>query len=68
MTLSYDQFIAPGQYTFRSRNDAVRLGDVVTFHREMAARDGGAVVGVGQEILVLDREGRIRIDYQLIVG
>src|SRR5882672_12532853 len=51
VTRSYEQFIAPGQFSFRSRKNAVRLGDVLTFNWEMIPRDGGAVVGVGQEIL-----------------
>jgi hypothetical protein len=31
-----------------------------------AAGDGGCATGVGLEILVLDDDGRIRIDYQFI--
>ena len=32
----------------------------------MVPSDGGAVAGAGLEILVLDEDGRIKIDYQFI--
>jgi hypothetical protein len=44
----------------------MRLHDVVKFNWEMVPRGGGAVAGVGLEVLVLDDDGRIRIDYQFI--
>ncbi|MDP9868876.1 MULTISPECIES: hypothetical protein [Streptosporangium] len=61
---SYEQSVATGQFTFRSRGDAVRLHDVVTFQWESVdLRDAGAVTGGGLEVLVLDEDGRIVTDY-----
>jgi hypothetical protein len=62
---SHEEFVASGQFTFRSRDDAEGLDDVVKFHWEAIDRDG-AVAGVGLEFLVLDDDGRIRADYQFI--
>jgi hypothetical protein len=65
-TSAYDQFIAPGEYTFRRRDDADRIADVVKFHWEMVAAESGDVAAVGLEFLVLAHDGRIRLDYQFI--
>jgi len=64
-TSAYEAFIAPGEFSFRRRGNAVRLADVVTFKWEMVARSGEAVGG-GLEFLVLAPDGRIRRDYQFI--
>jgi hypothetical protein len=66
VTRGYEQFVAPGQFVFRARDDASRLLDVVKFRWEMVPAGGGAVAAVGLEILVLDRDGRIAIDHQFI--
>jgi hypothetical protein len=66
VTRAYEQFIAPGEYIFRSRQNAKRLDDVVTFNWEMVTTAGGEVAGVGLDFLVLGADGRIRIDYQFI--
>ena len=65
---AYEEFVAPGEFVFRARDDAARLGDVVKFMWEMVPAGGGAAAGVGLEILVLDGAGRIRTDHQFIVG
>lgn len=66
VTRSYEEFIAPGEFVFRARDNAARLGNVVKFNWEMVTKGGGEVAGVGLEVLVLDDDGRIRIDYQFI--
>ena len=68
VTRTYHEFIASGEYTFRSRDNADRLGDVVKFNWEMIPAGGGEVAGAGLEILVLDTDGRITTDYQFIEG
>jgi hypothetical protein len=68
VTRTYHEFIASGEYTFRLRDNADRLGDVVKFNWEMIPADGGEVAGAGLEILVLDADGRITADYQFIEG
>jgi hypothetical protein len=62
---AYDEFVASGQFVFRSRDDATRLGDVVKWHWEAIDADG-RIGGVGLEFVVLDDDGRIRLDYQFI--
>jgi hypothetical protein len=68
VTRTYHEFIASGEYTFRSRDNADRLGDVVKFNWEMIPADGGEAAGAGLEILVLGTDGRITTDYQFIEG
>lgn len=68
VTRAYEEFVAPGSFVFRSRGNAERLHDVVKFHWEMVARDGGDVAGIGLEILMLGADGRIVRDYQFIEG
>lgn len=63
VTRSYERFVGPGQYTFRPRDDAVRLHNVVKFAWEMVPADGGEAAGSGLEVLVLDGTGRIKTDY-----
>jgi hypothetical protein len=64
---AYEQFVAGGGNSFRAKDDAVRLGDVVKFKWEMVSSNG-EVAGVGLEFAVLDADGRIRRDYQFIEG
>lgn len=60
---SHAEFVAPGQYTFQARDNAARLHNVVKFAWEMVPADGGDAVGGGQEVLILDTDGRIKTDY-----
>lgn len=68
VTRAYQEFIAPGEYTFRSRDNADRLHNIVKFNWEMVPVGGGEAAGVGLEILVLDEDGRIKADYQFLEG
>ncbi|MEU6234220.1 hypothetical protein [Kitasatospora sp. NPDC047058] len=60
---SYRDFVAPGEFTFRARDTAVRLRDCVRFTWEMVPVAGGEAVGSGTEVLLLDDEGRVTTDY-----
>jgi len=53
---------------FRTRPDARRVQDVVTFTWEMVPAEGEEVRAVGLEVLQLDAQGRIRADYQFILA
>ena len=64
---AYEHWVGSEGLTFRARDDADGLADVVTFHWEAVARDG-EVVGVGLNFLVLAADGRIERDYAFIVG
>lgn len=66
VTRAYEEFVASGEFRFRSRKDAVALGDVVRFGWEMAPADGGDATAAGTEFVVVDPRGRIRADYQFI--
>ena len=64
VTRAYDEFVAPGEYRFRSSGQAVRLHDIVKFRWEMVQVGGGEAVGGGVDVFVLDADGRVRTDYQ----
>jgi hypothetical protein len=68
VTRAYQQFVAPGEFTFMPRDNAARLGNVVKFNWEMVPTGGGEAAGAGLEILLLDEDGRIKTDYQFIEG
>ncbi|SNT61805.1 hypothetical protein SAMN05216276_108533 [Streptosporangium subroseum] len=63
VTHAYEEFVAPGQFVFQPRDNAVRLHNVVTFSWEMVPAGGGEVAGGGLETLVLDENGHIATDY-----
>jgi hypothetical protein len=58
---AYEHWVGSEGLSFRGRDDAERLGDVVKFHWEAVAKDGEAF-GVGLNFLVLDADGRIERD------
>jgi hypothetical protein len=66
VTRAYQEFVAPGEFTFKPRDNADRLHNVVKFNWEMVPSGGGEVAAAGLEILVLDRDGRIKTDYLFI--
>ena len=66
-TTAYDEWVASQGLSFRPRDDAERLGDVVKFHWEAIARDG-EVFAVGLNFLVVAPDGRIVRDYTFVVG
>jgi hypothetical protein len=63
---AHEQFIASGEFRFVPRDDATQVGDVVKFGWEMVPANGGGAAGAGLEFVILDAEGRIRLDYQFI--
>jgi hypothetical protein len=66
VTRAYEDFVAPGQFTFRPRDNADALRDVVKFSWEMVPAGGGEAAATGLEILILGPDGRIEADYQFI--
>jgi hypothetical protein len=65
VTSAYEDFVATGQMSFRSRPGAKRLGDVVTWRWEGVSPDG-EVLGAGLEFVILAADGRIATDYQFV--
>ena len=64
---AYGHWVGSEGHTFRGRDDAERLGDVVKFHWEAVAEDG-EVISVGLNFLVLAADGRIERDYTFVVA
>ena len=64
---AYEHWVASEGLSFRGRDDAERLGDVVKLHWEAVAKDG-EVFGVGLNFLVLAADGRIERDYTFVVA
>jgi len=64
---AYERWVASEGLSFRGRDDAERLGDVVKFHWEAVAKDGD-VFAVGLDFLVLAADGRIERDYTFLVA
>ncbi|WP_406205993.1 hypothetical protein OH807_31940 [Kitasatospora sp. NBC_01560] len=64
VTRSHQEFIAPGEFTFRAGAAAVRLRNCLRFTWEMVPVGGGEPVGSGLEVLLLDEDGRVTVDYQ----
>jgi hypothetical protein len=66
-TSAYTHWVGSEGLSFRGRDDAERLGDVVKFHWEAIAADG-TLSAVGLTILVLSVDDRIARDYTFIVA
>ena len=66
-TSAYEHWVGSEGLSFRGRDDAERLGDVVKFHWEAVGEDG-TVVAVGLVFLVLTADGRIERDYTFVVA
>jgi hypothetical protein len=64
---AYKHWVRSEGLSFRGRDDADRLGDVVKFHWEAIAKNG-EVFGVGLIFLVLAGDGRIERDYTFVVA
>jgi hypothetical protein len=67
VTSAYEHWAGSEGLSFRGRDDAERLGDVVKFHWEAVANDGD-LFGVGLNFLVLAADGRIERDYTFVVA
>ena len=62
---AYEHWVGSEGLSFRGRDDAQRLGDVVKFHWEAVSPDGD-VTAVGLVFLALGADGRMRRDYVFI--
>ncbi len=62
---SYEHWVGSEGLSFRGRDDAERLGDVVTFAWEAVAPDGERFGG-GINVLVLAEDGRIERDHVFV--
>jgi hypothetical protein len=62
---SYDLFGSRG-FLFRPRAEPVSHHDAIRFAWEMLTEANGKVDSLGTQFLILDGDGRIRLDYQFI--
>jgi hypothetical protein len=67
VTSAYEHWVGSEGLSFRRRDDAERLGDVVKFHWDAVA-GGGELFGAGLNFLVLAADGRIERDYTFVVA
>jgi hypothetical protein len=66
-TSAYEHWVGSEGLTFRGRDDADRVGDVVKFHWEAITADG-ETFAVGLNFLMLAADGRIERDYTFVVA
>ncbi|MBM9623867.1 hypothetical protein ACFQ60_04380 [Streptomyces zhihengii] len=60
---SYERFVEKQGFAFRARPGATRLNDVVRIGWDTVSTATGDVVGGGSDLLVLDDDGLIKVDY-----
>ena len=66
-TTSYEHCVGAEGLSFRARDAAQRLGDVVKFHWEAIA-DDGSTAAVGLNVLVLAADGRVQRNCTCVDG
>jgi hypothetical protein len=66
-TSAHEHWVGSEGLSFRGRDDADRLDDVVKLHWEAVTGDG-TVAAVGLSVLLLAADGRIARDYTFVVG
>ena len=66
-TTSFEHWVGSEGLSFRGRDDAERLGDVVKFHWEAVA-DDGSTAAVGLNVLVLAADGRVQRSFTFVDG
>jgi hypothetical protein len=66
-TSAHEHWVGSEGMSFRGRDDADRVGDVVKFHWEAVTREG-ETFAVGLNFLVLAADGRIERDYTFVVA
>jgi len=68
VTRAYDAYVGSGLHRFQQHQPYVAHHGAVRVWWEMVTVDGGEVVGLGQEFLVLDDQGRIVSDHQFPIA
>jgi hypothetical protein len=66
-TTSYEHWVGSEGLSFRARDDAQRLGDVVEFHWEVVAEDG-STAAAGLNVIILAADGRVQRNYTFVDG
>ena len=63
---SHEKNVRANRNRFRAAPNARALRDVVIFNWEMLPQGGEEVLATGIEVLIVDPQGRIRVDYQFV--
>lgn len=63
---AFERFVGNGRYIFTPISNVDSHHGTVKFNWAMRPANGGDVVAVGFDFLLLDSDGRIRVDYQFI--
>ena len=63
---SHEKNVRDDGNRFRAASNARLLHDVVTFTWEMLPAESETVLATGLEVLTIDAEGRILVDYQFV--
>lgn len=66
VTGAYDKWVKGAGFMFRPLPSADGHHDAVRFGWEMVPAGGGAAATVGVDFLILNDDGRIRVDYQFV--
>lgn len=64
---SHEKNVRDGGHRFRAKN-ARALRDIVTFDWEMNPAGGEEILATGREVLLLDEDQRILVDYQFVLS
>jgi hypothetical protein len=67
VTGSYEKNVRDGRNRFRISVAPRILRDVITFQWEMLPEGGQEVLATGLEVLIVDHQRRILVDYQFIL-
>lgn len=65
---SHNKYVRDGGNIFRAVQNARRVHNAVTFNWEMVPVGGETVLAKGLEFLIVDRDGRVLIDYMFSVA
>jgi hypothetical protein len=68
VTGSYEKNVRDGGNRFRISGDPRMLRDAVTFQWQMLPADREQVLATGLEVLIVDHQRRILVDYQFILA
>jgi hypothetical protein len=66
ITKAHDQYVATGEYRFRSASNGQGHHNTAKFSWEMVRTDNGEVGAAGTEFFLLADDGRIDADYQFL--
>ena len=61
---AHEEFVKTGGFVFRRSSDVNGHHNALMFHWEMVPASGGEAAAVGTIFLLLNDDGRIRLDYQ----